>query len=103
MARQSRDWRLGLAEDLRSPSFAREFLMCSVNEGTNVQLVLRTVIRTIGVKEFSAKVGMARPSVVRAIRPSCTPSLQTLNRLLKPFRLRVTLAPLGGRRRRPAA
>ncbi len=33
MARRSRDWNIGLAEDLRKPQFAREFLMAAADEG----------------------------------------------------------------------
>ena len=46
------------------------------------------VIRAMGVKEFAAKVRMASPNVLRAINPRHNPTQDTLNRLLKPFRLR---------------
>jgi hypothetical protein len=43
MARRSEDWNIGLAQDLRSPEFAREFLLSAVEEGVPVQVVLGKV------------------------------------------------------------
>jgi len=44
-------------------------------------------------KEFAASVHMAPPNVLRAINPRHNPTQETLNRLLRPFRLRLSLAP----------
>lgn len=103
MARRSRDWNVGLAQDLRDPAFAREFLLASIDEGVDLQVALGKVIRAMGVKEFGAKVRMASPNVLRAINPRHNPTQDTLNRLLKPLRLRLSLAPIKGTTRRPAA
>lgn len=46
----------------------------------------------MGVREFAAKVRMASPNVLRAINPRHNPTQETLNRLLRPFKLRLTLA-----------
>jgi hypothetical protein len=43
------------------------------------------------------------PNVLRAINPRHNPTQDTLNRLLKPFKLRLSLAPLTGKPRRTAA
>jgi DNA-binding phage protein len=101
MARRSRDWNEGLAQDLRNPEFAREFLMAAVDEGAPIQQALGKVIRAMGVTEFATKVRMAGPNVLRAIHPRHNPTQDTLNRLLKPFRLRLSLARMntsGGHR-----
>ena len=45
----------------------------------------------MGVKEFAAKVRMASPNVLRAINPRHNPTQDTLHRLLRPFKLRLTL------------
>lgn len=47
----------------------------------------------MGVEEFAAKVDMAAPNMQRAINPRHNPTLETLNRLLDPFKLRLVLAP----------
>ena len=58
MARRSKDWNVGLAQDLRDPNFAREFLLAAIEEGVSIQIALGKVIRAIGIKEFSALVGI---------------------------------------------
>lgn len=103
MARRSRDWNQGLAEDLRDPAFAREFLLAAMEEGVSVQRALGKVVRAMGVKEFATKVRMADSNVVRALHPRHNPTQDTLNRLLRPFRLRLSLAPISGQGRRDAA
>ena len=103
MARRSEDWNVGLAEDLRDAAFAREFLLASIDEGVDLQAALGKVIRAMGVKEFAAKVQMAGPNVLRAINPRHNPTQATLDRLLKPFGLRLSLAPIKGKPRRSAA
>ena len=40
MASRSRDWNLGLAQDLCDPTFAREFLRASIDEGVSVRVTL---------------------------------------------------------------
>jgi DNA-binding phage protein len=54
----------------------------------------------MGVKEFAAKVQMASPNLLRVLNPSHNPTQDTLNRLLKPFQLKLSLAPLSTRPKR---
>ena len=96
MARRSRDWNEGLAQDLRDPEFAREFLLAAMDEGVPLRTALGKVIRAMGVKEFAEQARMASSNVLRAIHPQQNPTQATLNRLLKPFRLRLSLARLDG-------
>jgi DNA-binding phage protein len=103
MARRSRDWNEGLAQDLRDQEFAREFLLAAMDEGVPIQVALGKVIRAMGVKEFAAKVKMAGPNVLRAINPRHNPTQDTMNRLLKPFRLKLSLARIDEPRGRRAA
>jgi len=104
MARRHEDWNVGLAEDLRDPEFAREFLLGAIDEEVPLQVALGKVVRAMGVKEFAAKVGMASPNLLRTLNPRHNPTQETLNRLLKPFRLKLSLAPISSRpKRRHAA
>ena len=73
MARRSRDWNEGLAQDLRDEEFARAFLLASMDEGVPIQHALGKVIQAMGVKEFAEKVQMASPNVLRAIHPRHNP------------------------------
>ena len=103
MARRSRDWNEGLADDLQDPEFARQFLTAAVEDGVPLKLALAKVIRATGVKEFSQSVGMPSPNVLRAINPKNNPTQETLERLLKPFGLRIGLAQIKQRRKGRAA
>jgi DNA-binding phage protein len=89
-----RDWNEGLSQDLRDRTFAREFLLAAADDGASIQLALATAIRAIGVRKFAASVHMAPPTVLRAISRRHNPAQKTLNRLLRPFRLRLSLAPI---------
>src|SRR6266513_2770407 len=103
MARRSRDWNEGLAEDLQDPEFARGFLIAAIEDGITVQQALGKVIRAMGVSEFAAKIGIASSNLLRAINPRHNPTQETLNRLLKPFRLKLSLAPIEQPKSRHAA
>ena len=92
-----------LAQDLRDQEFAREFLLAAIDEGVPLQVALATVVRAMGVKEFAAKVRMASPNLVRTLNPRHNPTQDTLNRLLKPFRLKLSLAPIDRPKGRHAA
>ena len=103
MARRTEDWNEGLARDLRNPEFAREFLMAAIEEGISLQHALGKVVRAMGVKEFAAKVGMESPNLLRAINPRHNPTQATINRLLRPLGLRLSLAPVENPKRSHAA
>ena len=94
MARSSSGWNSGLAADLRDPAFARGFLMAAVEDGVSVQQALGKVVRAMGVKEFAVKARMASPNLLRAINPRHNPTQVTLNRLLGPFGLKLSVAPI---------
>ena len=96
MARRSKDWNEGLAKDLEDEKFAREFILALLDEGVSIQVALGKVIRSMGVKEFAKRSKIASPNVLRAISPRWNPTQETLNRLLQPFGLVLTIAPIGG-------
>ena len=87
---------------LQDPAFAREFLAAAVEDGVPLQQALGKVIRATGVKEFAATVDMPSSNVLRAIHPRHNPTQETLDRLLKPFGLRIGLAEIKRRRDRAA-
>jgi DNA-binding phage protein len=89
---RSKDWNEGLAEDLQVREFAREFLLAAVEEDIPIQAALGKVIRAYGLKEFAAEINMPSSNLSRALRPSSNVTQQTLDRLLKPFGLRLSIA-----------
>ena len=101
MSRRSVDWNAGLAQDLKNPKFARGFILAALDaEELSPQIVLRKVILAYGLKEFSKRVKMPPSNISRALNPRYNPTVQTLNKLLRPFGLRLVVAPL---RQKPAA
>lgn len=99
MARRSVDWNKGLAEDLRKTEFAQEFIKSLLDEGLPLQAVLGKVVRAYGVKEFAAKAKLPSSNLLRAVNPRHNPTLDTVNTLLRPFGLRVTVGPVNRRKR----
>lgn len=94
MARRTRDWQEGLAEDLKDPHFAREFLLAAVEEDISLQEALAKVIRCYGIKEFAKIVGLPSSNLSRAIDPRHNPTQETLNKLLRPFGLVIGVKPV---------
>ena len=98
MARRSADWNEGLARDLRKRDFAQEFIQGCLDEGLSLQDSLAKVIRAYGVKEFATKAKIPSSNILRAINPKHNPTAETLNALLKPFSLCLSVAPSRTRR-----
>ena len=98
MSRRSADWNKGLAQDLRRPEFAQLFIQNALEEGLSIQVVLGAVIRAYGVKEFSVKVVLPSSNILRVLRTKHNPTLESINRLVKPFGLELSMAPIARRR-----
>jgi hypothetical protein len=75
MARWTKNWNKRLAKDLKNPQFAREFPLAAVEEGVSL----------------------------RAINPRHNPTQGTINRLLNPFGLKLSLTAIEMPKRRNAA
>ena len=92
MTRRTKDWNEGLAEDLRDPAFAKEFIRALIeDEGFSLQEALGKTIRAFGIKEFAVVAEMPESNVIRAIDPSHNPTQKTLLELLKPFKLKISV------------
>lgn len=94
MVNRAAEWNSGLAEDLSNPGFAQEFILAALEEGMTLQQILGKVIRAHGIKEFSKKARMPGSNIVRAINKGANPTQTTLNRLLKPFGLQLSVAKI---------
>ena len=93
MSRRSVNWDKGLAEDLRDLKFSQSFIQAALEEGMALQAVLGKVIRLYGLKEFAKKSGVTGPNILRAVGTKGNPTIETLNRLLKPFALELSVVP----------
>ena len=103
MARRSQDWNEGLSQDLQDLKFAQEFLKAALEEGVSLQIALGKVIRAIGIKEFSKKSKLPSSNIVRSLNPNHNPTQETLNRLLKPLGLKLSITPILEKHHRKAA
>lgn len=89
MPTRSRDWNETLSKELKDLEVARDFLLGLIDEGDNLQEALGRLIRSYGVKEYSALVGMPEPNIQRAISPEHNPTQKTLEALLQPLGLKL--------------
>lgn len=94
MPKRYADWDDTLAAQLREVDFAKEFILASAEEGLSLDDILNKVVRAYGVKEFAETVGMADSNLLRALGPNGNPTQKTLNQILKPFGLQLTIGPL---------
>ncbi len=92
MARRSVEWNQGLAKDLKNTKFAAQFIQSSLEEGISLQAVLAKIVRSYGVSEFAKKIGMPASNVLRTVNPKHNPTIDTLNRFLKPFGLELSVS-----------
>ncbi len=92
MTRRTKDWNEGLAEDLRDPEFAKEFIRALIEgEGFTLQEALGKAIRSYGIKEFAIIAKIPESNIIRAIDPKHNPTQKTLLELLKPFKLKISV------------
>ena len=94
MARRSINWNENLSKKLRDLKYSQGFIIASLEEGIPLQLALGKTIRAYGIKEFSTKTKIPSSNILRAINPKHNPSQSTLEKLLKPFSLKLTVAPV---------
>ncbi len=103
MAKRSKEWNESLSKDLKNWKFAQSFLLPCLEEGISLQVALRKVILSIGLKEFAKKAKMEGPNILRAVNTHHNPTQDTLNRLLKPFSLKLAVSPISERHSKQSA
>jgi DNA-binding phage protein len=103
MARRTRDWNKGLANDFKDTTFVRAFINAALDEGIPIQQVLRKLVDVVGLKETSKKTKMPSPNIVRVLNPKHNPTLETLNRILRPFGLKLSVTMIQKKPSRTAA
>jgi DNA-binding phage protein len=69
-------------------------VQAALDEGVSLQVALAQVIRAYGVKEYARLARMAPPNLLRAVRPRSNPTQVSLNRILKPLGLQLSVGPL---------
>ena len=82
-----------LSRRLHSPKFAREFILGTLEADpeATVEDALRRIAGVMGIKEFSKLTGVAAPNLVAFIKGRRRPKVETLDLLLKPFKLKTKI------------
>ncbi len=91
MPKRSKEWNEVLQKELCKPKFARTYIEAALIEGIPLQVVLGQVIRAMGVLEYSKRVGLAASNLHRLLRSKSNPTLGTLQMLLAPLGLQITV------------
>jgi hypothetical protein len=89
--RRAKKYNEELSERLKKPNYAREFI-CSLMEGPEgmtVEQALRHTIQIMGIKEFAHISGVPSPNLVAFVKGRRHFKTETLDQLLKPFKLRT--------------
>jgi len=91
--RRTRSFSQDLSEKLRRPKFAQAFLtgLMEGEDGLSPEDALRQTIEIMGIKEFSQLSRVPAPRVQEFLKKRRTLKPETLDRLLRPFRLRTKL------------
>ena len=91
MPRRSESYDKMIAEKMRDPEFARGVVLHALKSGDSVQEALRYAIRSMGIKEFSDKSGIALQSVSSFVREAREFGFKSLTKCLAVFGLKFTV------------
>jgi DNA-binding phage protein len=82
-----------ISEDLQNdPTFAREYILVTMNED-KLSLIdsLKQMIEKMGISEFAKLTGFQRSNISRFVSTNEFPQINTLNKYLAPFNLKVKI------------
>ena len=90
-----KNYRDDLLKRLRDPEYAAEYLAQVLAEKDNAAflIALKDVVEASGgVGDLAGRVGLKRPSLYKILSKNGNPTLATLQEILKPLGLRVSVA-----------
>ena len=90
-----KNYRVGLLKRLREPKYAAEYLaqVLAESDSQAFLIALKDVVEaTGGVGDLAGHVGLKRPSLYKILSKRGNPTLATLQEILKPLGLRVSVA-----------
>lgn len=89
-----KDYRANLLKRLRDPEYAAEYLAQVLAEQDNdaFLIALKDVVEAAGgVGNLARQVGLQRPSLYKILSKHGNPTLATLQEILKPLGLRISV------------
>ena len=90
-----KNYRVDLLKRLSDPEYAAEYLaqVLAERDGAAFLIALKDVVEASGgMGELAQHVGIKRPSLYKILSKKGNPTLATLQELLKPLGLRVSIA-----------
>ena len=90
-----RDYKVGLRKRLEDPRYAAEYLaqVLAARDSAAFLIALKDVVEASGgVGSLAGRVGLRRPSLYRILSKNGNPTLETLQEILEPLGLRVSVA-----------
>ena len=90
-----KNYKTDLKERLRDPEYAAEYLALVLAEKDSAAflIALKDVVEAGGgVGVLAARVGLKRPSLYKILSKNGNPTLETLQEILRPLGLRVSVA-----------
>jgi len=63
-----------------------------IDDPSFIAAAIGDIARARGVTEFAKETGLSRESIYKAFKPGGNPTLETLDKALKPLGMRLTLA-----------
>jgi probable addiction module antidote protein len=90
-----KNYREDLLKRLRDPEYAADYLaqVLAAKDNEAFLIALKDVVEAAGgVGELAGRVGLKRPSLYKILSKEGNPTLETLQEILKPLGLRVSVA-----------
>lgn len=90
-----KNYKTDLRKRLRDPEYAAEYLAQVLAENDNAAflIALKDVVEAGGgMGTLASRVGLKRPSLYKILSEKGNPTLETLQEILKPLGLRVSVA-----------
>ena len=90
-----KDYKDDLKKRLRNPEYAAEYLaqVLAEKDSAAFLIALKDVVEAVGgVGPLAARVGLKRPSLYKILSKNGNPTLATLQEILQPLGLRVSVA-----------
>lgn len=90
-----KNYKTDLSQRLRDPEYAAEYLAQVLAEKDNAAflIALKDVVEAGGgMGNLAGRVGLKRPSLYKILSKKGNPTLETLQEILKPLGLRVSVA-----------
>jgi probable addiction module antidote protein len=84
-----------IGDHLKTKRKQIDYLSAALDEDdpSFIAVAIGDVAKARGISAFATETGLSREAIYKSFRPGGNPTLETLNKALKPLGLRLTLRP----------